>query len=126
MFEGLFTGEGVRARAAELGLLRGVEGAGDEILVRPGEYRESLVIDKAVTIRGDGPRDQIVVGPWNADEPCISIVSGAPTVTGLTITLQDITRRKRDAEALRDARATADQRQAFLHAVADRLPRVLR
>jgi len=51
------------------------------------------------------------------------VVGDAGDITGLTITLQDVTARKRDAEALRDARASADQRQAFLHAVADRLPR---
>ena len=51
------------------------------------------------------------------------VVGDAGEITGLTITLQDVTARKRDAEALRDARASADQRQAFLHAVADRLPR---
>lgn len=35
--------------------------AGTRILVRPGTYREGLVIDKALEIVGDGDRDDIVV-----------------------------------------------------------------
>ena len=34
---------------------------GDTILVRPGTYDESIVLDKDVTIRGDGDRDEVVV-----------------------------------------------------------------
>ncbi len=34
---------------------------GDEILVRPGTYDESVVVDKDVAIRGDGPREDIVI-----------------------------------------------------------------
>lgn len=58
---------------------------GDEILVRPGEYRESLVIDKSVTIRGDGPRDRIVVRPLTEHEPCVLIERGEPHLLALTI-----------------------------------------
>ena len=58
---------------------------GNEILVRPGEYRESLVIDKSVTIRGDGSRERIVVRPSVDDQPCIAIEGGAPHIIGLTI-----------------------------------------
>lgn len=34
---------------------------GDEILVRPGTYVEAVTIDKDIGLRGDGPRDEIVV-----------------------------------------------------------------
>ena len=37
------------------------EKAGTRILVRPGHYRESLVIDKPLEIIGDGNRDDIVL-----------------------------------------------------------------
>jgi pectin methylesterase-like acyl-CoA thioesterase len=36
---------------------------GDTVLVRPGRYEESVVVEgKTITIRGDGDRDAIVVG----------------------------------------------------------------
>ncbi len=34
---------------------------GDEILMKPGTYGEELVIDKDITLRGDGPVDQVVI-----------------------------------------------------------------
>lgn len=43
---------------------------GDTVLVRPGEYVEALVIDKDITIAGDGPREDIV----------LSFPEGGPTV----------------------------------------------
>ena len=58
---------------------------GDEILVRPGEYRESVVIDKSVRILGGGPGAAIVVRPPAADEPCFRIVGGEAHVAGLSI-----------------------------------------
>lgn len=44
---------------------------GDEILVRPGTYEESVRIDKDITLTGDGPREDVVVvvaedGPTDA------------------------------------------------------------
>ena len=35
--------------------------ADDVLLVRPGTYREALVIDKSITLLGDGPREEIVL-----------------------------------------------------------------
>jgi hypothetical protein len=35
--------------------------AGDTILVRPGVYRESVTIIEDITLRGDGPRDEVVI-----------------------------------------------------------------
>ena len=34
---------------------------GDTILVRPGSYIESLIVDKGISLQGDGPVDAIVV-----------------------------------------------------------------
>jgi hypothetical protein len=34
---------------------------GDTVLVRPGTYSESIVIDKTLTLQGDGDRDAIVI-----------------------------------------------------------------
>jgi len=34
---------------------------GDEILVRPGTYTEAVEIDKTITLRGDGPVEDIVI-----------------------------------------------------------------
>lgn len=34
---------------------------GDEILVRPGSYVEAVVIEADITVRGDGPREDIVI-----------------------------------------------------------------
>jgi nitrous oxidase accessory protein NosD len=35
--------------------------AGDTVLVRPGSYVEAIVIDKDITLAGDGPREDIVI-----------------------------------------------------------------
>ena len=42
---------------------------GDTVLVRPGSYVEAIVIDKDITLTGDGPREEVV----------ISIPEGGPT-----------------------------------------------
>ena len=34
---------------------------GDEILVKPGDYVEAVVIEKDITVRGDGPLEEIVI-----------------------------------------------------------------
>ena len=36
---------------------------GDTVLIAPGTYVESLVIGKPITLRGDGPREEIVIAP---------------------------------------------------------------
>jgi pectin methylesterase-like acyl-CoA thioesterase len=58
---------------------------GDTILVRPGRYEESVVVDgKTITIRGDGERDAIVVG-WD-EGPAFVLVETRSTLAGLTLT----------------------------------------
>ena len=55
---------------------------GNTILVRPGTYDESIVLDKDVTIRGDGDRDDVIVelsvelptgGDWDGTDPDLPI-----------------------------------------------------
>ena len=71
---------------------------GDTILVRPGTYTEAVVIDKDITLTGDGPREEIVLkapedGPQEPiptgqeiDEPYAILLRGTPaTVSGLTM-----------------------------------------
>ena len=78
---------------------------GDEILVRPGVYAEEVVIEeKAITVRGDGPIDEIVLEldegalftlsnsdaevadltlRGGLDTQGMNLVGGAPTVRGV-------------------------------------------
>ena len=57
---------------------------GDTVLVRPGRYKESVVVEgKTITIRGDGDRDAIVVG-WDKG-PAFTLVETCSTLTTLTI-----------------------------------------
>ena len=56
---------------------------GDRIVVRPGTYRKPVVVDRAVTIVGDGDIASIVLEPVGGEALGIA-VSGA-SVSGLTI-----------------------------------------
>ena len=57
---------------------------GDTILVRPGRYLESVLVEgKSITIRGNGERNAIVVG-WDQG-PAFTLVATHSTLTGLTI-----------------------------------------
>lgn len=56
---------------------------GARIVVRPGRYAENIVIDRQVTLVGDGPREAIVIGPSTGCPVWIS-ASGAQ-VRGVTI-----------------------------------------
>jgi hypothetical protein len=53
------------------------------VLVRPGTYRESLVLDRPVVLIGDGPRESIVVEGGGA--PAITMSSEFASVDGLTV-----------------------------------------
>ncbi len=69
-----------------------VASEGDEIVVMPGRYAESAVIDKSVTVRGEGPRDLIQLTPSDRDEPCIAVSGGSPRILHLTIAGTEATR----------------------------------
>lgn len=53
------------------------------ILVKPGHYYEGLVIDKRIQIKGDGPREQIIVE--GRDISCIVMQTDEALVQGLTL-----------------------------------------
>ncbi|GIV96780.1 MAG: hypothetical protein KatS3mg057_1437 [Herpetosiphonaceae bacterium] len=56
---------------------------GARILIRPGQYDESLVIDKPVALIGDGPRDKIILSSSAAS--CITMRAEQALVRGLTL-----------------------------------------
>ena len=67
---------------------------GDTVLVRPGTYEEDLVLRADITVRGDGPRDAVVINA--PGEGIRALVDrGTPTETGLPvgidIQLSDVT-----------------------------------
>ena len=51
---------------------------GDTILIAPGTYVENLYIDKALTLVGDGPREQIVILQDESDRQIVAIVRARP------------------------------------------------
>ena len=68
---------------------------GDTIVVKPGTYTEAIVIDKDITLRGDGPVAEIVIeapadGPTaafdleNTDPFAMHLVGSDATISGLT------------------------------------------
>lgn len=56
---------------------------GTRVLVRPGLYDESVVVDKRVEIVGDGPRDEIVVR--GVASSCLQMRADGARVAGLTL-----------------------------------------
>ncbi|MFI5355681.1 MAG: right-handed parallel beta-helix repeat-containing protein, partial [Desulfobaccales bacterium] len=56
---------------------------GATIMVRPGEYREGLLLDKEVAIIGDGPRDEIVV--VSRDSACVKMATEQASLVNLTL-----------------------------------------
>jgi hypothetical protein len=57
--------------------------ANGRLLVRPGIYRESLVIDKPMEIIGDGKRQEIIV--TSASASCVVMQTDKASVRGLTL-----------------------------------------
>lgn len=57
--------------------------AGCTVLVKPGRYQESLVVDKSVEIVGDGPRENIIVESVAGD--CLRLETEEASVRGLTL-----------------------------------------
>ena len=57
--------------------------SGARLLVKPGRYEESLVLDKPVEIVGDGRREEIVVA--SAGASCVRMQAARAVVRGLTL-----------------------------------------
>jgi hypothetical protein len=53
------------------------------VVVRPGIYRESLIVDKCLDVVGDGPRCEIIVQPDNAC--CLYLDTKRAVIRGLTL-----------------------------------------
>lgn len=53
------------------------------ILIRPGLYKESLVLDKPLELVGDGPRAEIIIE--GKQESCLKVSAERAAVRGLTI-----------------------------------------
>jgi parallel beta-helix repeat protein len=64
------------------GAIRSVQ-AGTRILVRPGLYKESLILDKPVEIMGDGPVKEVIVE--SADSSALWMQTNNASVRGLTL-----------------------------------------
>ncbi len=56
---------------------------GSRILVRPGLYREGLVIDRPLEIIGDGPVDDIFIE--STDSPCLMMETDYALIRGITL-----------------------------------------
>ena len=61
---------------------------GDQILVKPGTYVEAVVIDKDITLRGEGPVEDIVISAPE-DGPTFAIEDGGFYKDPYAILLQD-------------------------------------
>lgn len=59
---------------------------GARILVRPGLYRETLILDRSLEIVGDGPLAEIVIESTEAE--CIFMATDYAVVRGLTLRLR--------------------------------------
>ncbi len=63
---------------------------GTRIIVRPGVYKESLIVDKRLELIGDGPRDQIII----AGAPCLRFQTDWARVQNLSLrSVEDAGRR---------------------------------
>jgi nitrous oxidase accessory protein NosD/sugar lactone lactonase YvrE len=56
---------------------------GMRIKIKPGQYRENIVLNMGVTIEGDGPRAEIVI--LGVDGPCLDLRTSGALVRGLTL-----------------------------------------
>jgi F-box protein 11 len=79
---------------------------GGSIQVRPGLYRESVVIDKPVEILGDGPVGEIAIE--TADSPGIVMRADCATVRGLTVRRRGLPPAGGDGNAGQASRLSVD------------------
>ena len=80
----LVVGKGGKGRCMSLRVALRQAGPGTQILVLPGIYRESLVVDKDVTIIGDGAPGDVVIE--SLSEPCFTLASPQSRLTNLMLT----------------------------------------
>ncbi len=81
--------------------------AGARILIRPGVYRETVVLTKNIELVADGPAGSVVIAP--RDAPCLRQSLGSQVVRGLTLRGQNAPAVQLDGGALtiEDSQITA-------------------
>lgn len=79
----IIVGKGGRAHCLSLRVAMRQAEPGVQILLLPGHYRESVVVDKDVTIQGDGDPSQIILE--SPKGPCLTLQSPRISIQGLTL-----------------------------------------
>lgn len=79
----IIVGKGGRAHCLSLRVALRQAEPGVQILLLPGYYRESVVVDKDVTILGEGDPSQIIIE--SSKGACLTFQSGRISVRGLTL-----------------------------------------
>ncbi|MGD8684056.1 MAG: right-handed parallel beta-helix repeat-containing protein [Chloroflexota bacterium] len=64
---------------------------GDTVLLSPGTYEEGFLIDKAITLAGDGPREAIVIAPAAGTEAMHEAPWGETIPVGVYVSEADAT-----------------------------------
>lgn len=64
---------------------------GGVILLSPGTYEEGFLVDKAVTLRGDGPREEIIIAPAAGTEVTHEAPWGEVIPVGVYVDQADVT-----------------------------------
>lgn len=64
---------------------------GDTVLIAPGTYVENLHLDKPLTLRGDGPREAIVVLQDESDRQVVDMDPDGPSVITVFVDDADVT-----------------------------------
>jgi serine/threonine protein kinase len=79
----LHVGQTGRARFRTIGAALEAASPGDRILIRPGLYSESLLLEKSVQLLGRGKPEEVIV--QSDDGNCLLIRADAAVVRGLTL-----------------------------------------
>lgn len=64
---------------------------GDTVLIAPGTYVENLHLDKPLTLRGDGPREEIVILQDESDAQVVEMDPDGPSVVTIFVDDADVT-----------------------------------
>jgi len=64
---------------------------GSIVLLSPGTYDEGFVVDKAITLSGDGPREEIVIAPASGTEIMHTAPWGEEIPVGVYVDQADVT-----------------------------------
>ena len=59
---------------------------GATVLVRPGTYTEAIVIDKDITLTGDGEREAVIIALSDGVTPVVTIADSEAVLSNLTLT----------------------------------------